>query len=103
MADPYAPAPMTDSGAAWMDRTGGGPWWLVAAAGIGILLLADVVSFFDGGRHTAAAVFSLLGFVALVAGLALSALMATRWPWGARVALMLGAAFLAVGSFNGIP
>ncbi|MEA3143481.1 MAG: hypothetical protein QOG31_805 [Thermoplasmata archaeon] len=95
MVDPYAPDPV-DRRMAWMDRTGGGLWWLVAAAGIGLFVLAFVIAFFDGRNHTAAAVFAMLGFVALETGLTVAALMGVRWPWGARVALMVAAAFFAI-------
>ena len=93
MADPYA---QPGERMAWMDRTGGGVWWLVAAAGIGLFLLAYVVSFFDRTRHSAADVFAMLGFLALEVGLTASALMGVRWPWGARVALMIAAAVFAI-------
>ncbi|MEA3203942.1 MAG: hypothetical protein QOI63_1622, partial [Thermoplasmata archaeon] len=101
MADPYAPDPTLNPRMAWMDRTGGGVWWLVAAAGIGLLLLAYVIAFFDRSNHPASAVFAMLGYVVLEAGLTLSALMGVRWPWGARVALMLGAALLALRGATG--
>lgn len=94
MADPYAP--QESDRMAWMEQGGGGLWWLVTAAGIALFALAYVVGFFDRGTHTAAAWFAMLAFLALEAGLTLSALTGARWPWGARVALMLGAALLAV-------
>jgi hypothetical protein len=88
---------------AW-DRIGLGVWWLVAAVGIGLLVLAYIVAFFDRTTHTAAAVFALLGFIAVEVGLTLTALLANGWSWGARVALMLAAALLAIRAvgFGGI-
>jgi hypothetical protein len=100
MADPDASA--TDDRMAWMDRIGGGVWWVVAAAGVGVLVLASVIAFFDRSSHSAAAVFSLLGYVILQVGLVLSTLMGVRWPWGARIALLLGAAFLALRGGGGL-
>ncbi|HUR61810.1 MAG TPA: hypothetical protein VM286_05535 [Candidatus Thermoplasmatota archaeon] len=88
---------------AW-DRAGLGLWWLVAAVGIGLLVLAYVVAFFDRTNHSAAAVFALLGFIVVETGLTLTALLAAGWPWGARVALMITAALLAVRAvgFGGV-
>jgi hypothetical protein len=99
--DPYAPQPVTTTTTerrmVWNDRAGGGIWWLVAAVGIGLLVLAAIIGFFDGNRtHTAAQVFGLLGFVCIEAGLTLSALLGTTWSWGARVALMVAAAIIAL-------
>lgn len=89
---------------AW-DRVGLGLWWLVAAVGIGLLVLAVVVAFFDGNRtHSGAQVLALLGFVAVEAGFILTSLLVAGWSWGARVALMVTAALLAVraASFGGL-
>jgi len=104
--DPYStqtgPAPNTttnpaETQMAWMDRVQGGLWWVVAAAGVGLLVLATVIGFFDGNRpHTAAQVFGLLGYIGVEAGLTLCALLAPAWPAGARAALMIAAALLAV-------
>ena len=98
MVDPYAPDETvhTDRRPVWVDRSGGGIWWLVAAVGIGLLLLAYVIAFFDGRTHSAQQVFAMLGFLALEVGLTLTAYLGVSWHWGARVALMLGAAFLAL-------
>lgn len=101
MADPYAPTE-GERRMAWMDRSAGGVWWLVAAAGVGVLVLASTIAFFDGSRHSAAEVFSLLGFLGLETGLTLSALLGAGWPWGARVALMVGAAFFALRAVGGV-
>jgi hypothetical protein len=88
---------------AW-DRVGLGIWWLVAAVGIALLVLAYVIAFFDRTTHTAAAVFALLGFIAIEAGLTLSALLVPGWSWGPRVALMITAALLAIRAvgFGGV-
>jgi hypothetical protein len=102
MADPGFPR--EGGRMAWADRTIGGLWWLVAAVGVGLLLLAYLIAFFDRSGHTAAAVFAMVGFIGLEAGLTLSALLGVQWPFGARVALMVAAALLAVRAvgFGGI-
>jgi hypothetical protein len=74
-------------------------WWLIAAVGIGLLALAYVISFFSNfdsirDKDKAAAVFRLLGYLAVTAGLTLGSLLMTSLSWGARIALMLGAVYI---------
>ncbi len=75
-------------------------WWAVAAAGVGLLLLARVVFVLGEGNVAddaqGAAVVAALGRVALGGGLAAAALLQRQLAMGLRLALLLGAAFVAV-------
>ena len=73
----------------------------MAAVGVGILILAQVILFCShvdaiSNTNKASAVFGLLGFIALVTGLTLSSILQPGLSWGARIALLLGAAFIVV-------
>jgi hypothetical protein len=79
-----------------------GPFWVVAGAGIALLCLAHLIRFFAviddiPDDHVAAALFAVLGVITLAVGLALAAILPRGAPLslGLRVALLLGAAYLA--------
>lgn len=83
---------------------------MVAAIGIGVLLLAQVILFFShfdtiSSSNKAGAIFGLLGHLALIIGLTLASLLQTSLSWGVRTALLLGAAFfvLGLGGFSNLP
>lgn len=78
-----------------------GLFWVVAAIGVGLLLVARLVFYFtvvddlpDG--LAAPALFAMLGIVTLALGLCLAAVLqrGLATPW--RVALLLGAGFFAI-------
>lgn len=77
-------------------------WWLVSAIGIGLLLLAYVIGFFNNfedvrDEDKATAVFRMLGVLGLTGGLALGSLLTTAATWGVRLAMLLGSAVLLLG------
>jgi hypothetical protein len=79
-----------------------GPFWVVAAVGIGLLCLANLVHFFAvvddiADEQVAAALFAVLGIIALAVGLTLAAILPKGAPLGLglRVALLLGAGYFA--------
>lgn len=78
-----------------------GLFWVVAAVGIGLLLLGRLVYYFAvaddlPGELNAPALFATLGVITLSAGLALAGVLqrGLATPW--RIALLLGAGFFAV-------
>lgn len=91
---PYAPSPATARPARNLPAD---LWWLVAAAGVGILALARVVAYFDSGNQTGAAFLAMLGSVAVVVGMALAAALGKALPWGVRAALLIAAAYFSSG------
>lgn len=98
MADPYAPP--HDSG---REPAHPGPFWLVAAVGIGLVVLGRIVLFFTNvgdldGELVTPALFEALGVAALAVGLALAAVLQRGLSTGVRVALLLGAGYFAVSS-----
>jgi len=76
-----------------------GPFWTIAAVGVGLLCLARLVLFFAvsgglPGNQVAGGLFAVVGLIAVAAGLACAVLqrgLATPW----RIALLLGAAYFA--------
>ncbi len=78
-------------------------WWFIAAGGIGLVLVATLIAFFNGfgeppmaDEDKAPAIFMLLGYLAFVGALALMAALQTAWSFGARAAMLLGAGFFAL-------
>ena len=102
MADPYAPP--HDSGRQSSQQAAHpGTFWLVAAVGVGLILLARIVSFFTNvgdldGKLVAPALFEVFGVAALAAGLALAAILQRGLSTGIRVALLLGGGYFALSS-----
>jgi hypothetical protein len=79
-----------------------GPFWIVAAVGIGLLCLAHLIRFFAvmddiPDEQVAAALFAIFGVIALAVGLVLAAVIPRGAPLslGLRVALLLGAGYFA--------
>ena len=79
-----------------------GPFWIVAGLGIALLCLGSLVRFFAviddiPDEQVAAALFAILGVIALAIGLALAAILPRGVPLalGLRVALLLGAGYFA--------
>lgn len=82
-----------------------GLFWTIAAAGVGLLLLARLVLYFAvadelPGDRSAPAFVAVLGVIALSAGLALAAVLqrGLATPW--RIALLLGAGFFAIAGWD---
>ena len=83
-----------------------GLFWVVAAIGIGLLLLGRLVLYFAvadelDGEVSAPAFLAVLGVIALSAGLALAGVLqrGLATPW--RIALLLGAGFFAIAGWDG--
>lgn len=79
-----------------------GPFWIVAGVGIALLCLGSLIRFFAimddvPDEQVAAALFAVLGVIALAVGLTLAAILprGTPLPLGLRVALLLGAGYFA--------
>jgi hypothetical protein len=80
-----------------------GPFWLVAAVGVGLLCLGRLLLLLSyitdlEGEMVAPALFDVFGVLALAIGLALAALLQRGLSTGVRTALMLGAGYFAVSN-----
>ncbi|MEA3190214.1 MAG: hypothetical protein QOD77_796 [Thermoplasmata archaeon] len=83
-------------------------WWLIAAIGLALMVLAFIIQFFNGlddyrDEEKASMFFQMLGVVGLTGGLALGALFMTGASWGIRLAMLLGAALVLVGITGVLP
>lgn len=82
-------------------------WWFVAAGGVALLVLAQIIFFFSHfdsiqEKDKASSVFALLGFILFVVALALMAALQTAWSFGARAAMLLGAGFFCISTAAGV-
>jgi hypothetical protein len=98
-ADPYAAAPPAPP-AEPREAAHAGTFWVVAAVGIGLLCLAQLIGLFTymgdlDGEDVAPALFGTFGEIALAVGLALAALLQRGLSTPVRAALMLGAGYFA--------
>ena len=80
-----------------------GPFWLVAAIGIGLLCLGRLLLLLSyitdlEGEMVAPALFDVFGVLALSVGLALAALLQRGLTTGVRAALMIAAGYFAVSN-----
>ncbi len=77
------------------------PWLVVFAAGVALVLLARIISFFSdfdaiSDEDKASALFSLLGNAGLVVGLTLASFFQQSVSWGARAAFAIAAAYFLI-------
>jgi hypothetical protein len=80
-----------------------GPFWLVAAIGVGLLCLGRLLLLLSyitdlEGEMVAPALFDVFGVLALAIGLVLAALLQRGLSTAVRAALMLGAGYFAVSN-----
>lgn len=78
-----------------------GLFWILAAAGVGVLLLAHLIRFLAvlddlPDEQVAPGLFGVIGVMLLCTGLALAALLQRGLSVAARIALLLGSAYFAM-------
>lgn len=101
--DPLRDAPARPPEVARYDHPPATPgmFWILAAAGIGVLLLAHLIHFLSvlddlPDEQVAPGLFAIIGLALLCTGLALAALLQKGLSIPVRVALMLGSGYFAM-------